>query len=230
MGRIAMISSVRQLSRPLLVAILAATALLGPLAAYAQRPVSPNAVATPESVGMSSARLARLAAVFGKEVEDKKLPGAVMMVARKGKIVYVKALGVRDPKIGDPMRTDTIFRIYSMTKPIVSVAAMILVEDGKLQLTDPVAKWLPAFKDVKVWTDGGEVAARRPMTVQDLLRHTAGLPYGELTQNTAVKDALAKAGLFKPGVIEFEVRDMSSAGQVERRARIPLLYQRGTTW
>jgi CubicO group peptidase (beta-lactamase class C family) len=230
MGRIAMISSVRQLSRPLLVAILAAAVLLGPLAAYAQRPVSPDAVATPESAGMSSARLERLAAVFGKEVEDKKLPGAVMMVARKGKIVYVKALGVRDPKIGDPMRTDTIFRIYSMTKPIVSVAAMILVEDGKLQLMDPVAKWLPAFKDVKVWTDGGEVAAQRPMTVQDLLRHTAGLPYGELTQNAAVKDALAKAGLFKPGVIEFDVRDMSGAEQVERLARIPLLYQPGTTW
>jgi len=128
------------------------------------------------------------------------------------------------------MRTDTIFRIYSMTKPIVSVAAMILVEDGKLQLTDPVARWLPAFKDVKVWTDGGEVAAQRPMTVQDLLRHTAGLPYGELTQNAAVKDALAKAGLFKPGVMDFDVRDLTGAEQVERLAKIPLLYQPGTTW
>jgi CubicO group peptidase (beta-lactamase class C family) len=230
MGRIAMISSVRQLSRPVLLAVLAAAVLLGPLAAHAQRPASPAPVTTPESAGMSSARLARLAAVFGKEIEDKKLPGAVMMIARKGKVVYVNALGARDPKTGDPMRIDTIFRIYSMTKPIVSVAAMILVEDGKLQLTDPVAKWLPAFKDVKVWTDGGEVAAQRPMTVQDLLRHTAGLPYGELTQNAAVKDALAKAGLFKPGVIEFDVRDMTSAEQVERLAKIPLLYQPGTTW
>src|SRR4029434_4159073 len=91
-------------------------------------------------------------------------------------------------------------------------------------------KWLPAFKDVKVWTDGGEVAAQRPMTVQDLLRHTAGLPYGELTQNAAVKDALAKAGLFKPGVIEFDARDMTGAEQIERLAKIPLLYQPGTTW
>ena len=225
-----MISSLRKMSRPSLLAVLAAAVLLGPPAAHAQRPVSSDAVVTPESAGMSTARLARLATVFGKEVEDKKLPGAVMMVARKGKIVYVKALGVRDPNTADPMRTDTIFRIYSMTKPITSVAAMILVEDGKLQLTDPVAKWLPAFKDVKVWTDGGEVAAQRPMTVQDLLRHTAGLPYGELTQNAAVKDALAKAGLFKPGVIEFDVRDMTGAEQVERLARIPLLYQPGTTW
>jgi CubicO group peptidase (beta-lactamase class C family) len=225
-----MISSLRRRSRSSLLAVLAAAVLLGPLAAHAQRPAPSVPVATPESAGMSSARLARLAAVFGKEIEDKKLPGAVMMVARKGKIVYVNALGVRDPKTGDPMRTDTIFRIYSMTKPIASVAAMILVEDGKLQLTDPVAKWLPAFKDVKVWTEGGEVAAQRPMTVQDLLRHTAGLPYGELTQNAVVKDALAKAGLFKPGVIEFDARDMTAAEQVERLARIPLLYQPGTTW
>jgi CubicO group peptidase (beta-lactamase class C family) len=144
--------------------------------------------------------------------------------------VYVNALGVRDPKRGDPMRTDTIFRIYSMTKPIVSVAAMVLVEDGKLQLMDPVSRWLPAFKDVKVWSEGGEVATQRPMTVQDLLRHTAGLPYGELTQNVAVKDALAQAGLFKPGVIEFDVRDMTGAEQVDRLAKIPLLYQPGTTW
>jgi CubicO group peptidase (beta-lactamase class C family) len=82
------------------------------------------------------------------------------------------------------------------------------------------------FKDVKVLTTAGEVAPERPMTVQDLLRHTAGVPYGELTQNAAVKDALAKAGLFKPGVIEFDVRDMTGAAQVERLARIPLLSSR----
>jgi CubicO group peptidase (beta-lactamase class C family) len=224
-----MLASLSHRSRPLLL-IVAVAVLLGPLAAHAQRPETALAVATPESVGMSSARLGRLTTAFGKEIEDRKLPGAVMMVARKGKLVYVKALGVRDPGLRDPMRTDTIFRIYSMTKPIVSVATMVLVEDGKLQLIDPVAKWLPAFKDVKVWTEGGEVAAQRPMTVQDLLRHTAGLPYGELTQNAAVKDALAKAGLFKPGVIEFDVRDMTGAEQVERLAKIPLLYQPGTTW
>ena len=191
---------------------------------------SPSAAVPPESAGMSAARLTRLTAAFRKEIEDKKLPGAVMMIARKGKLVYASALGVRDPKGPDPMRTDTIFRIYSMTKPIVSVAAMILVEDGRLQLMDPVTKWLPAFKDVRVSTSGGEVAAQRAMTVHDLLRHTAGLPYGELTQNAAVKEALAKAGLFKPGVIDFDVRDMTGPELVERLARIPLLYQPGTTW
>jgi CubicO group peptidase (beta-lactamase class C family) len=85
-----------------------------------------------------------------------------------------------------------------------------------------------AFKDVRVLTEAGLVAATRVMTVQDLLRHTAGLPYGELTQNPAVRDALTKAGLFKPGVIDFDVRDMTAAEEVERLAKVPLLYQPGT--
>jgi CubicO group peptidase (beta-lactamase class C family) len=234
-----MISNPRHRQRSRLVLVVAIAALFVSTTAHAQRnpspaatapAASPLAAAPPESAGMSAARLARLTAAFRKEIEDKKLPGAVMMIARKGKLVYATPQGVRDPKGADPMRTDTIFRIYSMTKPIVSVAAMILVEDGTLQLMDPVAKWLPAFKDVKVSTSAGEVAAQRAMTVQDLLRHTAGLPYGELTQNAAVKEALAKAGLFKPGVIDFDVRDMTGAEQVERLARIPLLYQPGTTW
>jgi len=216
--------------------IAAIATLIWPLMAGAQQstPTATNgaalAAASPEAGGMSAARLARLTSAFKKEIEDKKLPGAVMLVARKGKIVYASALGSRDPKRADAMRLDTIFRIYSMTKPMASVAAMILFEDGALQLTDPVGKWLPAFKDVKVSTPGGDVAAQRPMTVQDLLRHTAGLAYGELTQNTAVKDALAQAGLYKPGVIDFDVRDMTGAEQVERLAKIPLIYQPGTTW
>lgn len=230
-----MISSLRPGPRSKLLLIVAIAALLAPVAAHAQQATSPAAraalaAAPPEAGGMSAARLARLTSVFKKEIEDKKVPGAVMLIARKGKLVYTSALGARDPKGADPMRPDTIFRIYSMTKPMVSVATMILFEDGALELTDPVAKWLPAFKDVKVSTSSGDVAAQRPMTVQDLLRHTAGLPYGELTQNAAVKDALAQAGLFKPGVIDFDVRDMTGAEQVERLARIPLIHQPGTTW
>ena len=127
-------------------------AMLAPVVVGAQQ-LAPLPTAPPETAGMSAARLSRLGAAFSKEIDDKKLPGAVMMVARKGKLVYASALGVRDPKGADPMRADTIFRIYSMTKPMVSVAAMILVEDGVLQLIDPVSKWLPAFKDVKVSTD-----------------------------------------------------------------------------
>ena len=234
-----MIASVRTSRRSRIAFVVAVATLFVSSAAHAQRAASPVptgpagsavSITPPESVGMSAARLARLTTVFRKEIEDKKVPGTVMLVARKGKLVYATALGVRDPKGADGLRTDTIFRIYSMTKPIVSVAAMILVEDGALQLTDPVAKWLPVFKDVKVSTSGGEVAAQRAMTVQDLLRHTAGLAYGELTQNAAVKEALARAGLYKPGVIDFDVRDMTGAEQVERLARIPLIYQPGTTW
>ena len=206
----------------------ALVALLTPIAVGAQQPPLPTA--PPETQGMSAARLARLNGAFMKEIEDKKVPGVVMMIARKGKLVFTSAQGLRDPRGADPMRLDTIFRIYSMTKPMASVATMILVEDGTVQLTDPVSKWLPAFKDMKVSTTGGDVPAQRPMTVQDLLRHTAGLPYGELTQNAAVKEALAQAGLFKPGVIDFDIRDMTAAEQVERLGKIPLIHQPGTTW
>ena len=203
-------------------------AMLTPIAVGAQQ--APLPTAPPETQGMSAARLARLNGAFKKEIEDKKVPGVVMMIARKGKLVFTSAQGLRDPRGADPMRLDTIFRIYSMTKPMASVATMILVEDGTVQLTDPVSKWLPAFKDMKVSTTGGDVPAQRPMTVQDLLRHTAGLPYGELTQNAAVKEALARAGLFKPGVIDFDIRDMTAAEQVERLGKIPLIHQPGTTW
>src|SRR5262245_39136747 len=132
-------------------------ALVTPAVTQAQRTSAPAAamsVATPlaavppQSVGMSGARLTRLTIDFQKEIADQKLPGAVMLVARKGKLVHASALGVRDPRGADPMRTDTIFRIYSMTKPMVSVATMILVEEGRLQLTDPVSRWMPAFKDM----------------------------------------------------------------------------------
>ena len=230
-----MISSLRLDPRSKGLLALAMAVLLLPIAAGAQPSASSGATAAlapapPEAAGMSAARLARLTSAFKKEIDDKKVPGAVMLIARKGKLVYATALGARDPRAAGPMRLDTIFRIYSMTKPMASVATMILFEDGTLQLTDPVSKWLPAFKDVKVSTPGGDVAAQRPMTVQDLLRHTAGLAYGELTQNTAVKEALAQAGLYKPGVIDFDIRDMTGAEQVERLAKIPLIYQPGTTW
>ena len=197
---------------------------------FEQRSREPLDWGRPEAVGMSGPRLDAITRVFEKVVAENRLPGAVLLVARKGRLVYANAIGRRDPRASDPMRLDTIFRIYSMTKPMVSVAAMLLVEDGVIQLVDPVSKWLPPFKDVKVAGASGEVAAERPMTVQDLLRHTAGLPYGELTANAAVKDALAKAGLYKPGDIDFDVRDMTGEEQVRKLAAIPLIHQPGTTW
>jgi CubicO group peptidase (beta-lactamase class C family) len=114
------------------------------------RELQPLAAATPEQVGMSAERLGRITTALKKEIADGKLPGAVVMVARKGKIIYSDAIGFQDKGANTPMKLDSIFRIYSMTKPLASVAAMMLVEDGVIQLTDPIAKFLPAFKDMQV--------------------------------------------------------------------------------
>jgi CubicO group peptidase (beta-lactamase class C family) len=163
-------------------------------------------------------------------VEQGGLPGAVVMVARRGRLVYQGAWGVQDLATKAPMQLDSIFRIYSMTKPLVSVAAMLLVEDGVMQLVDPVSKYLPSFKGLRVSSGGGQIAADRPMNVHDLLRHTAGLAYGEITKNVTVKEALIDAGLAKPGVRDYDSRDMTAAEQVERLSKIPLLHHPGTTW
>ena len=195
--------------------------------------------AAPESVGMSGQRLARIGDAFKKEVGQGNLPGAVFLVARKGKLVYSDAIGFQDKEAGKPMAKDSIFRIYSMTKPIVSVAAMMLVDEGKIQLTDPVSKFLPVMKGMSVSAARADsefakvtytqVPADREMTVQDLLRHTAGLAYGEITQNTPVKEALGKGGLYK-SAIEFDTRDLSPAEEIERLSKVPLAHQPGTIW
>ena len=120
---------------------------------------------------------------FRKEIDQGQLPGAVLLVARKGKLVYAEALGYQDKAGGKPIALDSIFRIYSMTKPLVSVAAVMLIEEGRLELTDPVSKFLPALKSLTVSVAKSDaefarityaqVPTEREMTVQDLLRHTA---------------------------------------------------------
>ena len=146
-----------------------------------------------EQVGLSSERLGRITTVLRNDVEKGLYPGAILLVARHGKIAWFEAVGVRDPETKAPMTRDTIFRIYSMTKPITSVAAMMLVEDGKIALGDPVSKYIPAFGSVKVAVEKGEagavelVPAARPMTIHDLLRHTAGLTYGFFGQGAVKK-------------------------------------------
>ena len=187
-------SAIRFSPRPRWVGTLAAGfAALAALAAAAQ----PLPTASPESVGMSTERLGKLTAMLQKEVADKKLPGAVVMVARKGKLVYSQAFGSQNDAAGAAMKADSMFRIYSMTKPLVSTALMMLVEDGKVQLTDPVSKFLPSFKNPMVSVGTLDpvfnnigfklVPANREPTIQDLLRHTSGLAYGELTRNTLVR-------------------------------------------
>lgn len=196
-------------------------------------------VSEPASVGMSAQRLERIGATFQREIEQGNLPGVVVMVARKGRLVYADAIGFQDKQAATPMAKDSIFRIYSMTKPLVSTAAMLLVEDGKLELTDPVAKFLPALKERQVSVVHADpefakiaytlVPAEREMTVQDLLRHTAGLAYGEITQNALVKEAYAKAGMYRTD-IDFDVRALAPAEEIQAIARAPLAHQPGTVW
>jgi CubicO group peptidase (beta-lactamase class C family) len=196
--------------------------------------------APPEQVGVSKEKLGRIHDVLAEHIAGGKLAGTVVMVARKGKLIYADAAGFQDKDEGKPMAPDAIFRIYSMTKPLVSVAAMMLVEDGKIELTDPVSKFFPAFRgqQVSVARTDGEFArttymtipAEREIIVQDLLRHTAGLAYGEITLNTPVRDAYAKAGLYLPGVRDYDTRDLTPAEEVERLAKAPLAHQPGTVW
>ncbi len=155
-----------------------------------------------------------------------------MLVARKGRVAYFESFGFRDQASGAPMPKDAIFRIYSMTKPIASVAAMILVQEGKIVLTDAVSKFLPSLKNLEVSVPRfdpttGKVAystvpAEREITIQDLLRHTSGLTYGGSTSNAAVSEAYTKNGV--------DWKGMTASEQVERLAKVPLVYQPGTRW
>jgi CubicO group peptidase (beta-lactamase class C family) len=188
--------------------------------------------ASPEAVGLSSARLARVTELVKAEIAKGRYPGAVALVARRGKVAYFEALGQRDPQSGAPMTKDAIFRLYSMTKPFASVAAMMLVEDGKILLSDPVSKYLPKLKNLQVSVPRVDpqtgrvsyalVPTEREMTIQDLMRHTSGLVYGVFTSHAAVKEAYAKEGVDWDGV--------TPAEQIERLARVPLAHQPGSAW
>ena len=217
-----------------------AFAALALAAAVSAAVAQPLPAAKPEQVGLSSQRLQRLTDTFRQEIEQGKLPGAVIMVARKGKLVYSEALGFQDPAAKTPMKADTIFRAYSMTKPLASVAAMMLVEEGKVMLTDPLSKFFPACRGMTVSVPRADsvyarvtyatVPAEREITVQDLLRHTSGLAYGEITQNAPVRDAYVKGGLFLQGTRDYDSRDLTPAEFVERLCKAPLAQQPGTLW
>jgi CubicO group peptidase (beta-lactamase class C family) len=187
-------------------------------------PSSSLATAKPEDVGLSPARLSRLGAVMRHEIETKHVPGVSMLISRQGKVAYRENLGLTRPD-GPPMRQDAIFRVYSMTKPIVSVAIMMLVEEGRLFIADPLAKFIPEFAKPKVGVEKRGrlelVPANRAITVQDLLRHTSGLTYG-FTGTSMVQQLYAEAPLRAPGV--------NNAGHVAELAKLPLLNQPGTHW
>ncbi|HEX3951087.1 MAG TPA: serine hydrolase domain-containing protein [Steroidobacteraceae bacterium] len=181
--------------------------------------------AAPENVGLSAAGLARLGRVMRCEVERGRVPGAVALIARRGEIAYYESFGQRDPVSGAPMARDSIFRIYSMTKPIVSVAAMMLWEEGRFLLSDPVGKYLPELGTPRVAIAQGPdielVPAERSITIQDLLRHTSGLTY-EFRGNGPVHKQYMAARIYS--------RDQSNADQVTALSKLPLLHQPGTEW
>jgi CubicO group peptidase (beta-lactamase class C family) len=173
----------------------------------------------PKEVGLSAKRLARLSTTFRQDVERNMIPGAVVLIARGGHIGYAEAFGWRDREAQAPMELDAIFRIASMTKPLTSVAAMILAEEGKLQIAAPVAEYLPEFASPTVGAE--RVPAKRVMTVQDLLRHTSGLTYaafGDSPVQMIWRDAQPMT------------ENQTSAEMVTKLASLPLMFEPGTTW
>jgi CubicO group peptidase (beta-lactamase class C family) len=177
--------------------------------------------AQPFDVGLCPERTQRLMDVLRREVASGKLPGAVAMVARRGKIALFEAVGQQDPATGSPMQTDSIFRIYSMTKPVVSVAVMMLVERGQLLLSDPVSRWLPEYAHQQVATANGLEPVKQEATVQDLLRHTAGLTY-EFLGDSAVQRQYAQ--------VKIASRERTNAEFSQTLAGVPLQFQPGSMW
>ena len=188
-------------------------------------------VVKPESVGMSGERLARIGTWLKAEVAAGKIPGAVVLVARDGKVAYQETIGKLDPQKGAPMTSDAIFRIYSMTKPITTVAAMILVEEGRLTLDAPVSRFIPEFAKMQVGVEKTDAAgaksldlvpARRAITMQDLMRHSSGLTYG-FFGNSLVKKAYNDARIDAGG-------DTTNEEFAKKIATMPLHYHPGSTW
>jgi CubicO group peptidase (beta-lactamase class C family) len=181
--------------------------------------------AKPESLGLSSTRLQRMSDAFKREIDKGTLPGATVLVARRGQVGWFEALGRQSPEASAPMAHDTLFRIFSMTKPIVSVAIMSLVEDGYLLISDPVAKFIPEFSDQKVGVENNGkldlVPLARPMTVQDLLRHTSGITYDH-TGNSLVQQLYQQSRL--------RSRKISNAEHAALVASLPLICQPGAEW
>jgi CubicO group peptidase (beta-lactamase class C family) len=200
-----------------------------------QHSSSSRATADPKEAGLSPEALTRLSAIMQREVDGKHVPGVAMAIARGGKLAYRRDIGLLRPD-GPPLPHDAIFRIYSMTKPIVSLALMILVEEGKLFINDPIGKYVPALADPKIGVErDGKlelVAAERAITIQDLLRHTSGLTYA-FTGNAAVQRVYKEMGLFTgdPGnATHFLTRDLDSAEFLVELAKLPLIQQPGMSF
>ncbi len=185
-------------------------------------------ITAPESVGLSSLRLQRINTYMDDLVKDNRLPGVLTLVQRHGKIVHFGAFGSMDIAAGKPMREDALFRIYSMTKPITSVAIMLLLEDGKLNLFDPVSRFIPSFAKTKVCVGthagGLKLEDQQPaMTIHHLLTHTSGLSYGAF-YDTPIEEYYRQYGA-QPIKRDAPLQDL-----IEFLASIPLVFQPGTMW
>jgi CubicO group peptidase (beta-lactamase class C family) len=216
------------MTAPRNVARIAATAfcLLASSAAFAQDPL-PRA--KPEAVGFSSERLARIGTTLKADIDAGRIPGAVIAVARHGKLVMFDAYGWRDKAANLPMTTDTIFNIASMTKPMTTVGALMLYEQGKLLIDDPLSKYFPKFANMKVAARDANgqpttdtVPANRQITIQDLLRHTSGIVYGG--RGTTVVHKMY------PGGSGDASHDYDGAAFLDKLSSLPLLYQPATVW
>ncbi len=202
-----------------------AAILIGTPAFAAEAPLPST---TAEAAGFSADRLARIDAFFSREIAAKRVPGAVVGIARDGKLVYLKAFGVRDPSNGAPMQIDSIFGLASMTKPMVAVGALALTEQGKLPLFSKLETYFPSVAEMKVGVpaaDGTLTLEKqaRPITIQDLMRHTSGLTYGGRADGGSPVSAQWPSG----NVLH---RMETSAVFMDTISKLPLAYQPGTTW
>jgi len=175
---------------------------------------------TPEDVGLSGARLYKIDHLTQRYIDEGKLPGTISLVARRGEIVHLESQGMMDIEADKKMQDDTIFRIYSMSKPITSVALMMLYEDGCFQLDDPVSRFIPGFADLAVYGKTGNQKAERQMTIRDLLTHTSGLTYGFL-QTHPVDD------MYRDAAVE---ESDSLDEMVEKLCEMPLVFSPGSRW
>ncbi len=185
-------------------------------------------IGTPEAVGLSSERLERIVPWMRDYVAAGKLPGLSVTVARRGQVVFSRSEGLRDLARGLPMEHDTIVRIYSMTKPLTSVAILMLYEEGRFQLDDPITRFLPEFRTMRVLVGGSRlrpetVPAERDITFRDLLTHTSGLTYGFM-------DATLVDRMYREEGVDFQTAETSLAEVVAKAARLPLLAQPGAEW
>lgn len=192
-------------------------------------------IVTPEEVGMDSDRLNRVTAAMQKLVDEGLLAGAVTMAARDNSIMHFESVGYRDLEARAPMTSDTIFRIYSMTKPVTGVALMALYEEGKFKLSDPVEKYIPEMKDLQVYTginaDGSMITedANHKMTIRELMSHTGGLSYGIFSQSS-VDTAYLEAGIGAAAAAGILAPNETGKDFVSKLGQIPLKSQPGSQW